>query len=103
MQNENEKAAAVEPMVVTDDSTITETELRVIAKMRGDGEYASSLAWKAANEISALRQERDIERRALELACNKLFSEGIIIEENTDEPAIAPHPDHFRKRAKLTV
>ena len=53
--------------------------------------------------VEKAESELAIERRALELACNKLFIEGVIIEEDTDEPVIQPSPDHFRKRAKLTV
>lgn len=45
----------------------TETELRIIAKLRGDGDYEKSISWKAAEEINTLRQALIQARRFAEL------------------------------------
>ena len=77
--------------------------LAEISDLKGKFRIATVLASEYKAWVEKAESELALESRALELACNKLFSEGVIIEEDTDEPAIQPSPDHFRKRARLTL
>lgn len=64
----------------------TENQKKYISSV--DGEAHMSAVEIIGDLEEKFRVELAIERRALELACNKLFREGVIIEEDTDAPAI---------------
>jgi len=95
---------AVEPCLACQ-LAAKEAELEQVRRERMDWTEVASdwklIADKNADMLNIERKRADDNEKALALACNKMFREGIIIEtDDPDEPAIQPRPDYFRNEVR---